>query len=378
MKPQECCVLIPSLSPDERLPAYVEELRSAGFGLILVVDDGSAASYQPIFSGIEALDGCAVLHHPVNRGKGAALRTGFAYIRDHTALRGVITADSDGQHTLPDTLHLAAEMDGQKEVLLGSRDFSRSNPNVPPKSRFGNRLTSAVFRVLYGRWLPDTQTGLRAFPRELIDFMLSVNGDRFEYEMNMLIQCSAKKIPMRPITIETIYHEENKGTHFHPIRDSWRIYKLLLGSFFRYSAASILSFLVDYAVLSLLMFWVFSDSAYSYTHILGVQFSFRALVAAPIARLCSAPVNFLLNRNYVFQAGYDRGAVGRYIILAVCALAVTTVVFAFLDQYVSTAFLHILLKIVIDVAMYIVNYRIQKAWVFPQHRTDAPAKGETK
>ncbi len=378
MKPQECCVLIPSLSPDEKLPAYVKELLAADFGLILVVDDGSAPEYQPIFAEIAGWDRCAVTHHEVNRGKGAALRTGFAYIKEKTALRGVLTADSDGQHTVPDTLKLAAELGKKEEVLLGSRDFSRNNPNVPPKSRFGNRMTSGVFRVLYGHWLPDTQTGLRAFDRNLIDFMLSVTGDRFEYEMNMLIQCSAKKIPMRPVTIETIYHEENKGTHFHPIRDSWRIYKLLLGSFFRYSAASILSFLVDYAVLSLLMFWAFAGSEYSFINILGIQFSFRALVAAPIARLCSAPVNFLLNRIYVFQAGRDRGAVGRYIVLAVCALAVTTVVFAFLDQYVSTAFLHILLKIVIDVAMYVINYRIQKAWVFPQYRTDAPAKGGKK
>lgn len=378
MKPQECCVLIPSLSPDEKLPAYVKELLAADFGLILVVDDGSAPEYQPIFNEIAGWDRCAVTHHEVNRGKGAALRTGFAYIKEKTALRGVLTADSDGQHTVPDTLKLAAELGKKEELLLGSRDFSRNNPNVPPKSRFGNRMTSGVFRVLYGKWLPDTQTGLRAFDRGLIDFMLSVSGDRFEYEMNMLIQCSAKKIPMRPVTIETIYHEENKGTHFHPIRDSWRIYKLLLGSFFRYSAASILSFLVDYAVLSLLMFWAFAGSEYSFINILGIQFSFRALVAAPIARLCSAPVNFLLNRNYVFRSGSDRGAVGRYIVLAVCALAVTTVVFAFLDQYVSTAFLHILLKIVIDVAMYVINYRIQKAWVFPQYRTDAPAKGGKK
>ena len=378
MRPQECCVLIPSLSPDEKLPAYVKELLAADFGLILVVDDGSAPEYQPIFSRIAGWDRCAVTHHEVNKGKGAALRTGFAYIKEHTALRGVITADSDGQHTVPDTLKLAAELRKKEEVLLGSRDFSRNNPNVPPKSRFGNRLTSVVFRLLYGKWLPDTQTGLRAFERGLIDFMLSVTGDRFEYEMNMLIQCSARKIPVRPITIETIYHEENKGTHFHPIRDSWRIYKLLLGSFFRYSAASILSFLVDYAVLSLLMFWVFAGSEYSYINILGIQFSFRALVAAPIARLCSAPVNFLLNRNFVFQAGRDRGAVGRYIVLAACALAITTVVFAFLDQFVTVPFLHILLKIVIDVAMYVVNYRIQKAWVVPQKRRDVPAKGESK
>ena len=364
MKPQECCVLIPSLSPDERLPAYVKELLAADFGLILVVDDGSSKEYQPIFEEIAGWDGCAVTHHEVNRGKGAALRTGFEYIKAHTALEGVITADSDGQHTVPDTLKLAAELGEKEEVLLGSRDFSRNNPNVPPKSRFGNRLTSCVFRLLYGKWLPDTQTGLRAFRRSLIDFMLGVTGDRFEYEMNMLIQCSALKISMRPITIETIYHEENKGTHFHPIRDSWRIYKLLLGSFFRYSAASILSFLVDYAVLSLLMFWVFKDRP-SVT-LLGIPFSFKALVAAPIARLCSAPVNFLLNRNYVFRSQEGKGAAARYFVLAACAMAVTTLLFGFLDHYVQADILHILLKMVIDTVMYLVNYRIQKAWVFPQ------------
>ena len=224
-------------------------------------------------------------------------------------------------------------------------------------------MTSFVFRVLYGQWLPDTQTGLRAFERKLLDFMMDVAGDRFEYEMNVLIRCAEHKLPMRAITIETVYEDDNKGTHFHPIRDSWRIYKLLLGSFFRYSAASILSFLVDYLVLSLLMFWVFKDRPD--VTLLGIPFSFKALVATPIARLCSAPVNFLLNKHFVFQAGQSRGAVKRYVILAVCSLVITTLLFGFLDHYVNTPALHILLKIIIDVAMYMVNYRIQKAWVFP-------------
>ncbi len=366
MKPQECCVLIPSLSPDERLPAYVQELLSADFGLILVVDDGSSQEYQEIFSRIAGWEKCQVIHHEVNRGKGAALKTGFAWIRDHTSFQGILTADSDGQHTVPDTLKLTAELGKTEEVLLGSRDFSRNNKNVPPKSRFGNRMTSGVFRVLYGHWLPDTQTGLRAFPRSLIDFMLSVKGDRFEYEMNMLIRCSGAKVPMRPITIQTIYMDENKGTHFHPIRDSWRIYKLLLGSFLRYSAASILSFLIDYAVLSLLMFWVFKDKPD--ITFLGIPFSFRALVATPIARLCSAPVNFLLNKNFVFQTGKNKGAAGRYFILAAISLLITTLVYGFLAHYVKEAILKVLLKAVIDIFMYMINYRIQKAWVFPAEK----------
>ena len=122
------------------------------------------------------------------------------------------------------------------------------------------------------------------------------------------------------------------------------------------------------------MFWVFRDAEYARTVILGITFSFRALVAKPIARLFSAPVNFLLNRKFVFEGGRDQGAGMRYLVLAVCALAVTTLVFAFLDQFIgeSAPALHLLLSIVIDVLMYIVNYRIQKAWVFPENRS----KGE--
>ena len=196
-----------------------------------------------------------------------------------------------------------------------------------------------------------------------MDFMLAIPGDRFEYEMNVLIQCANQKVKMRPLPINTIYHDDNAGTHFHPIRDSWRIYKLLLGSFFRYSAASIISFLIDYVVLSLLMLWIFKDQ--KDIALLGIMFSTKALIASPIARLCSAPVNYLLNKNFAFQVKESKGAVGRYIVLALCSMIVTTLIFGFLDHFVHADILHILLKVVIDVAMYVVNYRIQKAWVFP-------------
>lgn len=367
MRPDQLCVLIPSLEPDERLPRYVDSLLDAGFGLVLIVNDGSGPEYLPIFDRIAAKDRCHVLGYPVNRGKGHALRTGVEYLRDHTDLQGVITADADGQHTAPDTLKLAERMrEGDRRLLVGSRDFSRNNKNIPARSRFGNRMTSAVFAALYGHWLPDTQTGLRAVSRACFDDLLAVTGDRFEYEMNMLIRFAVDKIPFEIIPIQTIYLEENKSSHFHPLRDSWRIYKLLLGSFFRYSAASILSFLIDYAVLSLLMFWVFRDRPD--IMVLGIPFSFKALAAAPIARLCSAPVNFLLNKNYVFGVKNSPGAAGRYVVVALGCLAVTTVLFGFMDRYVHTPLLHILLKVVIDVALYIVNYRIQRAWVFKEKR----------
>lgn len=372
MRPQDCCVLIPSLSPDERLPAYVRELLAADFGMILVVDDGSSAQYQPIFSEIAGWERCAVVHHEVNRGKGAALRTGFQYILEHTDLKGILTADSDGQHTVPDTLKLAGEMQGREEVLLGSRDFSRKNPNVPPKSRFGNRLTSWVFRLLYGQWLPDTQTGLRAIPRALADFMLTIKGDRFEYEMNMLIQCRNRKIPLRAVTIETIYHEENKGTHFHPIRDSWRIYKLLLGNFFKFVSSSLICWLLDIILFSVFKHWSFLTSLELDTPWLrALSRSVEpVLLATVLARIISASLNFYLNRSLVFEIKESRGAAWRYLSLCVGVMLVSGVTVSALHNLLGIN--STVIKVIVDFLLFFANYRVQKAWVFPQ----AAGKGE--
>lgn len=366
MLSKDLCVLIPSLEPDEKLPVYVDSLIDAGFGLILVINDGSSAAYDEIFDRIANKERCHVLRHEVNRGKGQALRTGIEYLRDHTNFNGVITADADGQHTAPDTLKLAAEMDeSKKELLLGSRDFSGKNKNIPSRSRFGNRVTSAVFALTNGHWLPDTQTGLRAVTRQCYDDLLAISGDRFEYEMNMLIYCSQHKIPFKVIPIETIYLEENKSSHFNPLKDSWRIYKLLLGSFCRFSAASILSFLLDYCILSIIMFVFFKHDEGTIVF-LGMLFSERALIATPIARLFSSPVNFLLNKNFAFQVKESRGAAWRYAILAFAVLVITTLVFGWLNHFIpdSLSFFSVLLKMVIDILMYLLNYRIQQNWVF--------------
>ena len=358
-------VLIPSLEPDERLPAYVRELMDSGFSRVVVVNDGSSADYQPVFDRIADM-GATVLGYEVNHGKGYALKHGYRWILENEPdCAGVLTADADGQHTVTDCLRMAEALAGDANALwLGSRDFNL--PSIPPKSRFGNKMTSAVFKTLYGVWLPDTQTGLRACRREELPFMIGVEGNRYEYEMNVLIGCARRKFPIRTLTIETIYENNNEGTHFHPIRDSWRIYKVILGSFFRYSATSILSWLLEFTILSVLMFWVFKEQENTNILFLGIPFAFRALVAKPIARLVSAPVNYLLNRDFVFRENRDRGTVKRYIILAVCSLVVTTLLFAFLDHFLgsSAPILHILLNIVIDVLMYVVNFRIQQSWVF--------------
>jgi len=354
MQANKLCILIPSLQPDERLLHYVDELLAASFGQIVVVNDGSSKEYDAIFDTIAQKERCTVLRHEVNRGKGAGLRTGIEYIRDHTDFQGVITADADGQHIVSDTLKLAEALDESKEeLLLGSRDFSGNNKNIPPRSRFGNRVTSAVFSALYGHWLPDTQTGLRAVTRECFNDLLAVTGDRFEYEMNMLIYCATHKIGFKIIPIETIYLEENKSSHFNPLKDSIRIYKLLLGSFIRFSAASILSFLIDFVLLTVLANFVLGGIAHG------------AFFAKVLARCVSAPCNFYMNSKYVFEKKMSKDTFARYVLLALFIMVVSALGVDGIMTWLKfpTAIIG-LVGIVVDVVLYLVSYRVQRGWVF--------------
>ncbi len=355
---QDAVILIPSLEPDDRLPAYVSSLAERGFGHIVVVDDGSSESYQPIFQQVEASGKAVVLHHEVNRGKGIALKTGFRYILDHLPdVDGVIPADADGQHTVKDCIRLAEMLREKKKALyLGSRDFSL--PEVPPKSRSGNRITTTVFRLLYGVYLPDTQTGLRAFRREELPFMLEVEGERYEYEMKVLIACSRRKIPMIPITIETIYENGNEGTHFHPIRDSWRIYKVILGSFIRFMGASLICFLVDQMLAGMLREWLLPLAGHMPGSFLNSNISGWG------ARLVSAVLNFTLNKNLVFHLqGSRKRAALRYAVLCVLIICLSNCGVWLLAKLGMTGWLA---KVLMDTGLYFLSYRVQNQWVFKE------------
>lgn len=362
MNEQKAVILIPSLEPDSRLPAYVDRLL-AHFEHVVIVDDGSAESYQPIFRDLESKDGCTVLHHDVNHGKGVALKTGYKWVEDNlTDCTGVITADADGQHTVEDCLKLAAALATGKDALyLGSRNFNL--PNVPPKSRFGNKTTSVVFKLFYGQYLPDTQTGLRAFRREELAFMRQVEGERFEYEMNVLIACARRRLPMVPVTIETVYENENAGTHFHPLRDSYRIYKVILGNFFKFMGVSILSFLLD-GVLAALM----GDLLLP---LLGMtDITAIARISGYSARLFSSVFNFCLNRSFVFRfKSSARHAAWKYILLCLGIITLSNEGTVRLES--ALPMVRWIAKALCDTLLYFVSYRLQREWVFAEKKEDA-------
>ncbi len=357
--PSSAVILIPSLEPDHRLPDYAAALIARGFTRLVVVDDGSSQACQPIFGQLSAMPGVTVLHHDVNHGKGVALKTGYAWIRDHLPdISGVITADADGQHTVEDCWRLAEALSENKRALyLGSRDFNQ--PHVPARSRFGNKTTSMVFWALYGQYLQDTQTGLRAFRREELPFMLNIAGERYEYEMNVLIACARAGMPMLPLTIETVYENNNEGSHFHPVRDSIRIYRVILGSFIRFMGASLASFLIDQGAFAVMEHLVLAN--------VGWTLNVIQLVSTVTARLISAPCNFLMNRSLVFRFKQDtRSAALKYAALCAALLLLSWLGVALLSLLGMPKALDNLSKLIIDTVLYFLSYRVQNRWIFQE------------
>lgn len=224
-------VIIPAYNPEESLITYIEELKKTDLQHIIVVDDGSLEKTQPIFQKIKTL-GVTLLIHPVNQGKGRALKTALQFIqKEHPELTRAVTADADGQHATEDVLNMLTRIREEKlqGIILGKRDFDADN--VPKKNAFGNKLTSLVFKAMFGELIIDTQTGLRGFKTAEIPWLLALKGERFEYEMNMLMYAVQKKISIHEIPIQTLYFGEKPASHYKPFQDSYRIAKQLIIGF---------------------------------------------------------------------------------------------------------------------------------------------------
>lgn len=226
-------VILPSLDPDEKLLRVIDGLLEYGFSDIILINDGSKPENLHYFDEASKNSQVTVLHHEVNRGKGAGLKTGFSYVLTHRPdTAGVVTVDGDDQHHPADTRSCCLRMMETSHAVLGVRDFNQ--PDVPMRSKKGNHITSFVFKLFVGMTISDTQTGLRALPSAYLKAMTEVSGDRFEYETNMLLAFKEQRIPFDEVKIRTVYIEENKSSHFRVVRDSWRIYKLILGYFCRH------------------------------------------------------------------------------------------------------------------------------------------------
>ena len=349
MKP---VIIIPALNPDEKLIKLVKKLKKSSLPIV-IINDGSKEECNAIFDTLESKFQCDIFKHIKNLGKGAAIKTGIRYVSArYSESCGYVTADADGQHAADDILKVAEALEKNLDsLILGSRNFSETN--VPFKSRWGNRITSTVFLICVGKRCLDTQTGLRGIPKEFTHICLSVPGDRFEYEMNMLLEFARNKISFVHVPIATIYLENNKSSHFNPIIDSVRIYF----NIFKYSISSLGSAVIDIIAFTILINLIFGKT------------SAGIFAATVVARCMSGCVNFMLNKHWVFKSENEHGVeMIKYLALFCCQMMMSwtfVTILSNLSQHLT------IMKILVDIMLFFLSYQIQKKYIFDKKRKGA-------
>ncbi|WP_019910938.1 bifunctional glycosyltransferase family 2/GtrA family protein [Paenibacillus sp. HW567] len=350
-------VVIPAFQPPEQLVNLVHDITAAGYE-VLIVNDGSSSEFDAMWDILKSK--ATVIHHSVNRGKGAALKTAFQYLSDNISDTGlIVTMDADGQH-LPKDMEAVIETAAANEhsLVLGVRQFDKT---VPARSRFGNKITRAVFSAVSKARVSDTQTGLRAFDHSLLDFMLQIPGERYEYEMNMLLQCDNHGISMLERPIDTVYLDrQNSLSHFNAIKDSIRIYRTI----FKFASISLLSFAIDYVA-----FLVLAS--------LTAAIPYHFIISNIVARTLSATVNYTLNKNTVFHKKKSvTQTLPQYVLLAFGILIANSIFLSFFTRIVG--FPPYLSKILTELLLFIISFLVQSLIIFKSKDFTSQANEEVK
>ena len=353
----EACVpiIIPAYEPDERLVELIRTLKKEMVQPVIIVDDGSGDRYNEIFSSVKNIMGdvCTILVHEYNRGKGRALKTAFSYVLDkYPDAIGVVTADSDGQHSVKCIMEVKNKLQhNTNSLILGIRNFDKDG--IPWKSEFGNKLTKKVLKYVSGVNVSDTQTGLRGIPRSFIEELINVSGERFEFETQMLMETYGK-YDIIEVEIATIYDsKEDHQTHFNMIKDSYRIYKLFGIKFLKYIASSLSSSIVDIVLFTVLCY-LLKEKLYKY----------YIIYATVIARVVSSTYNFLINYKVVFKSKTKiMNSMIKYFALAIIQMSLSAVL-VLAGTTIFPCVYETIIKIVVDTILFFVSYKIQQRFVF--------------
>lgn len=212
------CVVIPSYNAAKTVGPLVRQVQRLGLSPV-VVNDGSTDQTARLAT--EA--GAMVISHLRNRGKGSALRTGFAFALQH-GYDAVVTMDSDGQHDPEEIPRLRqASEESQAAIIIGHRLLDTAH--MPPVRRWTNRFMSAVVSLLTRQQIPDSQCGFRVIRRHVLE-TLRLSGARFDLETELLFAAARRGWRVTSVPIRTIYHDH--ASYIHPLRDGVRFVALVL------------------------------------------------------------------------------------------------------------------------------------------------------
>lgn len=343
-------VIIPAYEPDDKLIKLIDDLNAKEISPVVVVDDGSdVGNYGRIFDTVRD-KGAVVLRHAVNMGKGRALKSAFNYcLNEYADIMGVVTADSDGQHSPEDIKKCMEELKSSPDALvLGVRNFDGAG--IPARSVFGNKVTCRVMKFLTGISISDTQTGLRGISSAFMRSLLTEKGERFEFETNMLMATKELGINIKEVPIRTIYLENNRSSHFNPLKDSLRIYAIFL----KFVFSSLSSSVVDMVLFSVFCA-VFKNVAIAIGYI---------MLSTILARVISAVYNFMINYRVVFKGhGRKAHAAVKYFVLAVCIMLLSGLLVSFFHR-LAPSIPEVIVKLPVDTLLFLVSFLVQREVVY--------------
>lgn len=347
---EDIVIIIPSLNPDNKLLNTLEELTKAGFKNIILVNDGSGHEYDSIFEIAVKENGVHLLKHSINLGQGRAYKTGFNYyLENFPNTIGVLQCDADGQHHIHDIIQCAELMrHNPYKFILGVREFKANGKNkVPFRSRFGNILTSWIFRYLCGLNIKDTQSGLKGIPKNMIPCLMETTGERFEYATSVLLNIKSRGYQLLQFGIKTIYIEDNASSHFKPIRDSIKIYATIL----KYSISSFVAVGMDFLLFnSFVKYW-------------GGGKQFDVYTASILASIIAGIFNFLINKTLVFRSkGGVFKEICKYYTVSICRAIISAFCITNLLSILSWNI--IIIKAIVDTILFFIVYYLQNTWVF--------------
>ena len=340
-------VVMPAYNPGEVIVGVVERARLHA-DAVLIVDDGCDEENRLHLERCADLPGVSLLTHPKNRGKGVALMSGMGHCLDSMRAGDyLLTMDSDGQHDPEDIGKFRALLATRPDVqfALGER---LDNQAMPPKSRIGNGIATALFRLQFGTAVRDTQTGMRLLSEPFARRVhRDVRAGRYETEMDMLILAAQSLARIDLVEIRTIYLDGNAVTKFRPLVDSWRVLARLV----RYTLVSLGSFLVDYLIFVVL------------SHLVGVPY----LGANVAARVVSAFANFTGHKVFSFQsAGQTPTKAVRYVLAVVFALSMASALLFVAVEFLAISSL--IAKPIVDVLVFLINFAVLSRFVFRARR----------
>lgn len=322
--------LVPSYQPDENLPRIVEELKENNF-IVIVINDGSDISYESIFNECDT----KIITYPTNRGKGYALKKGIEYIKNNYENYIVVTIDSDGQHKVEDAINLCNYVSYNRDTLAIGKRLRKDN--IPVKSRIGNIITRYIFHLATNENIYDTQSGLRAFSDELSEYMLEIEGNRFEYEMNVLLHLKENNIKYKEIEIQTIYIDNNKKSHFKAIKDSFVIYNEII----KFKVIPTLAFLIDLIVFAIL--------------IIGTN---KIIISNIISKITSIITYYVLNRKEIFKDKPEPISIIKQIGVLLSIILISTLILLIASKSINTYIAKVLTEIILVMLIDITRNKI--------------------